>query len=98
MFGMEWFVSQSGRKIYRDLVFSLKYLRHTRTLVPVCTRTCHRHFDRRASDGAGEAARAARRRLPCHQAGQLFPRPPGTEPAGRRIALLETDAKRSAGF
>ena len=30
--------------------------------------------------------------------GQLFSRPPGTKPVGRRIARLEMDTKRSAGF
>lgn len=59
MFRMEWFVSQFGRKIDRDLVFSLKYFKHRHTLVRVSTLTCHRHLDRRTSNRVGEAARTA---------------------------------------
>lgn len=59
MFGMEWLISQFGRKIYIDLVFSLKYFKYTHTLVRTRTLTYHRYFGRRTSRGVTEAPRAA---------------------------------------
>ena len=83
MFGMECFVSQSGRNIH--IFFSLNYFKYTHTHTHAHTYIPHVHLQENKQQSRRSYENCLKWPALLVKPGQLFSRPPGTKPVGRGI-------------